>query len=214
MSDPIKTLVSLESVSKIYAGTVVVDAVDLHIATGESVALLGSSGAGKSTVARLLVGLSRPTTGRVLWRNRPLAAQEDIGRRQIVFQHPRRSLNPRLSVAQIVSEPAVIAGLEADPAALLARVGLPARFLDRRPGSLSVGEAQRVALARALSTDPELLVLDEPTSALDPIAAAGIKELIEASAPNRAMLIISHDRRLTDSADRSLSMRAGRLLPQ
>ncbi len=212
MNEP---LTALEAVTKTYGQEVVLDGVTLALSVGEFVTLSGPSGAGKSTLARLLVGLSRPTSGQVLWEGRPLDGSADIrrlaGKRQIVFQNPLRSLSPRLTVEQIVVEPALIAGGGANAGELLERVGLSRRFLKRRARQLSAGECQRVALARALSTGPQLLVLDEPTSSLDPIAAAGIIRLIEEAAQERAVFAISHNNALAERATRSLFLSAGSL---
>ena len=215
LSGPVP-LTALEAVTKNYGNEPVLDGITLELSVGEFVTLSGPSGTGKSTLARLLVGLSRPTSGRVLWQGRPLDGHADIrrlaGKRQIVFQNPLRSLSPRLTVEQIVVEPALIAGGSANAGVLIERVGLPRRFLDRRARQLSVGECQRVALARALSTEPDLLVLDEPTSSLDPIAGAAIAELIEEAAGERAVFLISHSERLLSSAGRRLFLQNGRLV--
>jgi len=206
-------LTALEAVTKNYGKEPVLDGITLELSVGEFVTLSGPSGMGKSTLVRLLVGLSRPTSGRVLWQGRPLDGRADIrrlaGRRQIVFQNPLRSLSPRLTVGQIVVEPALIAGGGANAGVLLERVGLPRRFLGRRARQLSAGECQRVALARALATEPELLVLDEPTASLDPIAAAGIAQLIDEAARERAVFVVSHNHLLIERATRSLALSGG-----
>lgn len=199
-------VIELRSVSKVYGDRHALRDVSLSLFPGEVLVVSGPSGAGKSTLARILVGLTLPTSGELLFRGENAGFSRFAGARQIVFQHPARSLSPRLTVRQIISEPAEIIGAYADASALAERVGLPPELLDRRPGRLSAGECQRAALARALSTDPQLLVLDEPDSSLDPIAAAAILRLVGEGLPNRCVVVFSHKPSILKKASRSLKL--------
>ncbi len=193
------------------------DSVSISVYPRELLLVSGRSGAGKSTLAQLMVGLTLPTAGSIAFAGRKLNGRgwprELAGRRQIVFQNPYRSLSPRLAVGEIVVEPARIAGLPASAPALLDLVGLEPGLASRYPAQLSAGQRQRVALARALATDPDLLVLDEPTSALDAIAAAAVGEIILGLKASRAIVLISHDPKMRDRADRAVTVDAGRLFP-
>jgi oligopeptide transport system ATP-binding protein len=161
------------------AVTVALDDVSLTVNPRESIGIVGESGSGKTTLARTLVQLVMPDTGRVevagvdvaAARGRALAA---LRRRiQLVYQDPYSSLNPALTVAQAIAEPAVVHGLVAKQHArqrveeLMGQVGLGHGLVDRRPRELSGGQRQRVAIARALAAEPTILVADEAVSALD-----------------------------------------------
>lgn len=192
-----------------------VDSIDLQVYSGELLLIAGRSGAGKSTIAQLMVGLAEPTSGSVVFAGKKTAdartMHEFAGRRQIVFQNPYRSLSPRLTIGEIIVEPARIVGRSADGPALLERVGLPVEFIGRYPSQLSTGQRQRAALARALSTDPDLLVLDEPSSSLDPPAAADIIRMILDEKAGRAVVLITHDHIAPRIADRIVHIEGGRL---
>jgi ABC-type glutathione transport system ATPase component len=186
----------------------VLEGVSFEIAAGESVALVGESGAGKSTLARALLRLLAPTRGEVRFDGQDLTRLEGAALRalrptlQLIFQHPAASLDPRMTVGATLAEPlALVAPRLGAPArrarieALLARVGLGADTVDRRPRELSGGECQRVAFARALATAPRLLVCDEPVSALDVSIQGQIVNLLaEVNArEGMALLVISHN---------------------
>jgi peptide/nickel transport system ATP-binding protein len=186
-----------------------VDGVDFTIGSGETFALVGESGCGKSTVAHLVVGLQRPTAGQVTFDGEALsatadrAAQARIRRRlAMIFQDPYASLNPRWRVSKIISEPIRAFGLLEGSAAiadrvteLLVEVGLSGRDGQKFPHEFSGGQRQRISIARALASQPEFIVCDEPTSALDVSVQAQILNLMKELQQEMglAYLFISHD---------------------
>jgi peptide/nickel transport system ATP-binding protein len=178
--------------------------VSFAIEKGQVYGLAGESGSGKSTIARMIMGLTRPTSGAILIDGQDIAGQIGTrahGRRvQMVFQNPGASLNPRRTVAQSISVPLVAHGFDrADQprriGELLDMVQLPQAFAQRYPHELSGGQKQRVAIARALAVAPKLLVLDEPTSALDVSVQARVMDLLTdlGRAMDLTFLFISHD---------------------
>jgi peptide/nickel transport system ATP-binding protein len=180
--------------------------VSLAVGRGETLGIVGESGCGKTTLARLIVGLLRPTSGSVEVGGIDVGEASGQARRrlhstvQMVFQDPVGSLSPRRTARQAIAEPMTAAGVaKAEQlqrtTALMQRVGLDDSILERRPHELSGGQAQRVAIARALSVDPAVVVFDEPTSALDVTVQAQILDLIGelAAAGDRTYVFISHD---------------------
>ena len=186
-----------------------VDGVGFSIARGETFALVGESGCGKSTVARTVVGLHAPTAGAIRYGGTEIAARDagpDVTalrrRMQMIFQDPYASLNPRWRVRDIVGEPIRHNRLLADRAAvaarvaeLLGRVGLSPVDGEKYPHEFSGGQRQRISIARALAGEPEFVVCDEPTSALDVSVQAQILNLMKElqRALGLTYLFISHD---------------------
>ena len=181
--------------------------VSLIVGAGEALAIVGGSGSGKSTLGRAIAGIGPVTSGVISWQDMVLSErrQRSLAMRaliQPVFQDPVASLDPQWSVADIIAEPLKNLRPELDKAArrdmvleALQQVDLDDAFVDRRPASLSGGQAQRVAIARAIITGPKLLVLDEATSALDPLVGASILELLARLQRENALSIIciTHD---------------------
>jgi oligopeptide/dipeptide ABC transporter ATP-binding protein len=184
-----------------------VDGVAFDIAPGETLGLVGESGSGKTTVGRCVLRLLEPTAGRVLFAGRDMGtlgkAELRRTRRelQVIFQDPYSSLNPRLRVVDIVGEALRVHGLAEGPeverrvAALLERVGLSARHLDRYPHEFSGGQRQRIGIARALALEPKLVVCDEAVSALDVSIQAQVLNLLVELGRERELsyLFIAHD---------------------
>ncbi len=201
--------------------------VDVTIERGETVALVGESGCGKSSTARVLAGLTEATEGTVRLDGEELdmsSAEKDMRRRvQMVFQHPEQSLNPRMKVDAALREPLKLltgkTGAEADEAIedVLRAVGLSHAHLDRRPREMSGGQQQRVAIARALVVRPELVILDEPTASLDQSIQARIISLLRSLQERYDVgyLFISHDLSVVKRiADRVAVMYLGRIVEQ
>ena len=204
--------------------------VTFSVAAGETLALVGTSGAGKSTVGRLLLGLVRPDRGAIgfyghaleLWL-RSSQRRSFRQRCQAIFQDARASLSPRLTVGQLLREALVVGGgrsrAESDgrAAEALSRVGLDSGLLQRKPYQLSGGEAQRVCLARALLRHPQVLVCDEPTSGLDMVTESEIVALLDHLKRQHrlTMLFMTHNldivRRM---ADRVAVLSAGEIVEQ
>lgn len=190
--------------------TKVLHAINLAIAPGECLAVLGRSGSGKSTLVRQLLGLERPTAGKVLFRGRCLrtlsgAALKEFRRAaQLVFQDSIGAVNPRHRIGRIIAEPLRHlttlddAARSAKVASLLMSVGLRPEDAVKRPGQMSGGQLQRVCIARALTTNPQLLVLDEAVSNLDILLQGQIIDLIRDMRAERGMAVIfiTHDLRL------------------
>jgi oligopeptide transport system ATP-binding protein len=204
-----------------------VDGVSLDIRPGETLGLVGESGCGKSTLGRSILRLTEPTSGQVLFRGQDLAhlsprrMREQRRHLQIIFQDPYASLNPRMTVGQIVGEPLETFGLARGSEAetrvqeLLETVGLSKRYIKRYPHEFSGGQRQRIGIARALAVDPDFIVADEPISALDVSIQAQILNLLELlqRQKNLTYLFISHDlRAIRHVSDRTAVMYLGKLV--
>jgi peptide/nickel transport system ATP-binding protein len=205
-----------------------VSAVSFSVARGEALGVVGESGSGKSTLARAILALLPAAAGRVVWLGRDLRALEPEELRalrqdlQIIFQDPLGSLDPRMTVGEIVAEPLEVhsAGLsaasrEAAVAQMLERVGLGSRLAGRYPHELSGGECQRAGIARAMILKPRLLVCDEPVSALDVPTQREIVELLGALKREHGLtlLFVSHNLALVRAlCERALVMYLGKMM--
>ena len=204
-----------------------VDGVSIDIRAGETLGLVGESGCGKSTFGRALLRLTEPTSGEVHFRGKDLAhlsrgeLRAERRNLQVIFQDPYASLNPRMTVGQIVGEPLYTFGLARGKDAenrvqeLLETVGLSKRFIRRYPHEFSGGQRQRIGIARALAVDPIFIVADEPISALDVSIQAQIMNLLEKlrREKNLTYLFISHDlRAIRHVSDRIAVMYLGKLV--
>ena len=201
------------------AGVVAVDEVSLALHIGASVGIVGESGCGKTTLGRLLMGLTEPTKGQVVFEGKDLQAlpvselRSRRRRMQMVFQDPLASLNPRMRVGKAVVEPKIVHGLLASGTSWaqsakesFSQVGLDGSLIDRFPHELSGGQRQRVCIARALSVDPSVLVADEPVASLDISIQTQILSLFADLFANdrRALVMISHDVRVVKALCRQI----------
>ena len=201
--------------------------VSFTLDAGECLAVVGESGAGKSTVGRMVLRLIEPDSGTVVFEGEDVLAAKPARLRemrrgmQMIFQDPHSSLDPRMTVADAVAEPLIV-HTDLDRAArrrraqeLLDKVGIGARYLGRYPSELSGGQLQRVAIARALTLEPKMIVCDEPVAALDVSVRAQVLNLLRdlQEELGLAYLFVCHDLALIEViADRVLVMRSGEVV--
>jgi oligopeptide/dipeptide ABC transporter ATP-binding protein len=206
-----------------------VDDVSLEIREGESFGLLGESGSGKSTLARLVPRLIEPDSGDIVFQGRSLVGLRERELRhvreqiQIVFQNPYSSLNPRMTVRQLIGEPLIVhhrasgAALDKHVREMMELVGLNPEHYRRFPHEFSGGQRQRIGVARALILEPKLLILDEPTSALDVSVQAQVLNLLIDLQKRLGLtyLLISHDLSVVRyMCDRAALMYLGKIVEQ
>ena len=202
-----QVLVSCEKVNTFFGAHHVLKDIDLTIRPGETVGLVGESGSGKTTIGRAILGIGPVTTGSIKFQGQEIAGlaprerKGEAARIQAVFQDPYTSLNPSMTIEDILTEPIIARGLATATEArgqvrtLLEKVALPANAAHRYPREFSGGQRQRVAIARALALSPKLIVCDEPVSALDLSTQKRVLDLfIELQERTGvAYLFVSHD---------------------
>lgn len=224
-------ILALEHVDFAYGrGERVLHDVSLSLAPGETVGLVGESGAGKTSVLRLLLGLATPTSGRALFEGAGLRSTDRSQVRalrravQPVYQDPFSSLDPRMTVRQSIAEPLRSLGITRDRAEtarrvdeLLRAVDLDADAAGRYPDAFSGGQRQRIAIARALAPRPRVLLADEPVSALDTSVRMHVIELFQRLAAEQgiAMLLVSHDLTIVSAlCERMTVLQDGRIVEE
>ena len=222
---PEAPLLEVRNLGKLFEDVEAVADVSFSVGEGESVGIVGESGCGKSTTARLIAGLITPTAGQMLFRGEPYKLRPERGRCRInmVFQDPVASFDGRMTVFEslyeALSHTQRISRKNARPviAGMLGTVELPENYIDRLASQLSGGECQRVGIARALLTRPELLICDEATSALDVSVQAQIIHLLKKIKADQSLtyLFISHDLGLVAGmCSRVIVMYRGRIVEQ
>jgi peptide/nickel transport system ATP-binding protein len=229
-SDPERerdVILAIDDLTVFYGRKEVVHHISFDVAKAEVVALVGESGSGKTTISRCIGGLHKEWTGTIDFEGNPLPkgarqrTPSDRQRIQYIFQNPYLSLNPRLTVEQIIKRPMELFGLASGRAAtdrvveLMEQVALGSGMLRYQAGRLSGGERQRVAIARALAAEPDVLICDEITSALDVSVQGSIAALLESLRKSRgiSMVFVTHNLALVRSvAARVQILNAGRLV--
>ena len=223
------TVLELRGAGFSYGSRRVLDDISLSLDDGDSLGLVGESGAGKSTILRLLLGLAAPREGQVLFDGTPLSLRDRAQMRrfrasvQPVFQDPYSSLDPRQRIDRIIGEPLRSLGLASGAdaqrriAESLESVGLPADTARRYPHEFSGGQRQRIAIARAVVSRPRVLLADEPVSALDVTTRVQVLELLDRLRRENglSLVMVSHDLTAIASAcDRTVVLQNGRVVEQ
>lgn len=203
--------------------------INIALAPGETLGIAGESGCGKSTVAKMLMGLLPPTSGEIIFCGRKMSTFTEYEQNsfrssvQMIFQDPFSSLNPRMRVGEIIGEPLIIhrtasgQDLKTRVLQLMAQVGLASEQYERYPHQFSGGQRQRIGIARALAVNPQLLIADEPLSALDISIQAQIINLLIELRKNRglAYILISHDLAvIRHLSDKTAVMYLGRIVEE
>lgn len=225
MSDKAAAICAFENVSKVFPGEEKLEIfknLNLRVARGEALAIVGASGSGKSTLLHLMGALDKPTNGRVLFEGRDLATLSPIEQarfrnRKLGFVFQFHHLLPEFTTLENVAMPGFIAGENKKACLekareLIAKVGLEER-VDAKPATLSGGERQRAAIARALLMNPGMVLADEPTGNLDENTGEQVGELLLNLNREFGMtfVIVTHNRELAAGMDRALELRAGEL---
>ncbi len=211
------------ALGKVYGSTVALDAVDLSIDAGESLAITGPSGSGKTTLLHVLAGILRPDSGAVRLHGRDVHhlsedARSALRRTEYGFVFQSGQLLPELTAGENAALPLMLAGVSRREAVAEAQrwfgpLGLDGRE-GQRPGELSGGQAQRVAIARALVARPSVVFADEPTGALDQVTGAQVMELLSRTHRDSgaALVLVTHDVQVARWCDRTVEVRDGRLV--
>jgi len=220
-------MLTVEDVSKTFRsgplskGHKVLGSVNLRLEKGEVVGLLGESGCGKTTLARVMMKLICPDHGRVLMDGMDITAmqerrfREHRHRMQMIFQDPTSSMNPAHSVRWSLDEAYDHYNRQGEYVELMRNFGLPMDILQRRPAMVSGGELQRVSILRCLASEPDYLILDEPTSMLDMSVQASIMRMLLSIGEGRGMMLITHDIDLVERVcDRVYIMHQGNIVEE
>ncbi len=212
-----EAVLAVEGAEVRYGDFHAVKGVSFQVSPGETVALVGESGCGKTSLARAILGLEPLAGGRLVWSEAARAARRQAERVGMVWQDPFASLDPLWTIKKSILEPGRIAGRPLDCALTMQEVGLDSALADRYPHELSGGQRQRAAIARALALRPPLVICDEPTAALDLSIQAQILNLIKDLQTKglSSFLYISHDlETVRYIADRVLVMQAGEIVEE